>query len=372
MSTPAVFLDRDDTLIHNDGDLGDPELVKLIQGAASACASLRGLGYRLVVVTNQGGVARGKYGTKDVDAVNDRIEQLILKNSGAKIDKFYYCPYHPEGSVAEYTREHPWRKPQPGMLLAGAKELDIDLSQSWMIGDAMRDIAAGIAAGTRTILLGKVPEGTPAGARPTAVATSLIDAARIIATHRKPEVAEVEEPAPKKPKPAPQKPTEAARSAAHEVELNPHRAGPKGKSFRPWGAPPPKEQPMSDDAPATPPAEASPPSTRAETKPPSPPPPAPTPEKAEPAPARTPTPSVPVADDSTVLRQILQELRGQRGGNSDFAYTRMFAVVLQMVAIVCFAWALYVSGDDMTLFLKTLGASLMLQLGTIAMLLYGK
>ena len=149
----AVFLDRDNTIIHNDGDLGDPKQVKLIQGAASAIASLRGLGYLIVIVTNQGGVARGKYGVEDVDKVHEKITQLVYENAGAKIDRFYFCPYHPKGLVEKYTREHPWRKPQPGMLLQAAKDLQIDMDQSWMIGDALRDIEAGAAAGVRTILL---------------------------------------------------------------------------------------------------------------------------------------------------------------------------------------------------------------------------
>ena len=143
----AVFLDRDNTIIHNDGDLGDPKEVRLIQGAASAIASLRGLGYLIVIVTNQGGVARGKYGVEDVDKVHEKITQLVHDNAGAKIDRFYFCPYHPLGTVEKYTREHPWRKPQPGMLLQAAKDLHIDMEQSWMIGDALRDIEAGAAAG---------------------------------------------------------------------------------------------------------------------------------------------------------------------------------------------------------------------------------
>ena len=115
--TAAVFLDRDNTLIHNDGDLGDPDAVRLIKGAASAIASLRGLSYKIVVVSNQGGVARGKFTEQDVQAVHERIAQLVKETSGTVIDRFYYCPYHPEGKTKKYRREHPWRKPQPGMIL---------------------------------------------------------------------------------------------------------------------------------------------------------------------------------------------------------------------------------------------------------------
>jgi D-glycero-D-manno-heptose 1,7-bisphosphate phosphatase len=211
MKRPAVFLDRDNTLIHNDGDLGDPEQVRLIQGAAPAVASLCGLGYRVVVVTNQGGVARGKYGEADVDAVHDRLEQLIKERAnGARIDAFYFCPYHPQGTVAQYKKEHPFRKPKPGMLLQAAEDLDLDLSQSWMVGDALRDVDAGGAAGCRTVLLQadwsdtsladlRKTEGGRSGGlgpksrkkhEPDFVAKGLVEAVRIIASQRKPEASE--------------------------------------------------------------------------------------------------------------------------------------------------------------------------------------
>ncbi len=118
---PAVFLDRDDTLIHctditPDGDLGDPALVKLLPGVAQGIAKLRAAGFPLVVVSNQGGVARGRYTTLEVDRVNRRVNELL----DDAVTRFYYCPWHPKGIVPEFTREHPWRKPQPGMLLQAA------------------------------------------------------------------------------------------------------------------------------------------------------------------------------------------------------------------------------------------------------------
>lgn len=200
----AAFLDRDNTIIENDGDLGDPSKVVLIQGAASAIASLRGLGYKIVVITNQGGVARGKYGEADVEAMHRRINEILHETSNTKIDRFYYCPYHPEGTVEKYRREHPWRKPQPGMFLQAAKDMEIDLSQSWTIGDMMRDVEAGAAAGTRTILLhpdGRLlpplkvgPIGTGAmqaqleqRSVPDYTARNMIEAVRIIAQQRRPD-----------------------------------------------------------------------------------------------------------------------------------------------------------------------------------------
>ena len=156
MASGAVFLDRDNTLILNDGDLGDPDAVRLIDGVAPALARLGGAGWRLVVVSNQGGVARGRYTERDVEAVNRRIAELIDDQAGTRglIDRFYWCPYHPDGTVERYRREHPWRKPQPGMLLQASRDMDIDLQQSWMIGDQPRDVEAGQAAGCRTILIG--------------------------------------------------------------------------------------------------------------------------------------------------------------------------------------------------------------------------
>ncbi len=193
----AVFLDRDNTLIRNDADLGDPEQVKLIQGAATAVASMRGLGYKIVVVTNQGGVARGKYGEADVEAVHGRISELLKQHAnGATVDRYYYCPYHPEGTVPRYRREHSWRKPAPGMLRQGAADLNLDLSLCWMVGDAARDVEAGKAAGVRTIRVpapgadvADLATTGDAGSEPDFVARNLVEAARIIAQALRPDAA---------------------------------------------------------------------------------------------------------------------------------------------------------------------------------------
>ncbi len=152
---PAVFLDRDNTIIANDGDLGDASLVRLLEGVPAALKALRDAGFRLVVVTNQGGVARGRYTEVAVDAVHRRIAELVDQATGLErtIERFYYCPFHPEGVVPEYTREHPWRKPQPGMIVQAAADMDLDLTKSFLIGDAPRDTEAGRRAGIRTVLL---------------------------------------------------------------------------------------------------------------------------------------------------------------------------------------------------------------------------
>ncbi len=177
----AIFLDRDNTIIHNDDDLGKPEEVRLIRGAAHAIGSLRQLGYRIIVVSNQGGVARGLYTERDVDAVHERIAQMVYDSAGAIIDRFYYCPFHPEGTVKEYAREHPWRKPQPGMLLEAARSLELDLRECWMVGDQERDIEAGRAAGCQTIL---ITRKTSVTTRADFQAATLAEAAAIIAQNR--------------------------------------------------------------------------------------------------------------------------------------------------------------------------------------------
>ncbi len=171
----AVFLDRDDTLIANrslgetpgvrPGDLCDPSRVALLPGAEEGCRLLHAAGLTLVVVTNQGVVARGGGTLDEVRRTNDRVRELLPDHGrpGASIiDAVYACPFHPQGSVPRFTGEHPWRKPSGGMMLAAAEELGIDLRSSWMIGDAERDIAAAVDAGIprdNTILLGpRVPD----------------------------------------------------------------------------------------------------------------------------------------------------------------------------------------------------------------------
>jgi len=174
----AVFLDRDDTLIAcrsvtPDGDLGDPALVGLLPGAREACERWKEAGFALVVVSNQGGVARGRYGLEDVEAVNARLNELL----GGAVDAFRFCPYHPNGTVPEFAREHHWRKPTPGMLLDAADELGIDLSASWMVGDGPRDCGAGRAAGCRTVLVGP---GARAGGEADFASDDLLGACEIV------------------------------------------------------------------------------------------------------------------------------------------------------------------------------------------------
>lgn len=182
MGRHAVFLDRDHTLIEDPGYLGDPDKVRLLPGVELAVQSLSRAGYLLVVVTNQSGVARGLITVEQVEAVHEEIQQQLSRRAG-RIDAFYYCPYHPEGKIEEFRRDSDLRKPKPGMLLQAARELDIDLAGSWMVGDSARDIEAGKAAGVRTVRVRR-PGDSAGGESPAQAADhtvrNLVDAARTI------------------------------------------------------------------------------------------------------------------------------------------------------------------------------------------------
>lgn len=175
----AVFLDRDGTIIDNQGDLGDPKGANLIEGVKEAINSLESAGWLIVVVTNQAGVARGVFTEEDIHIVHHRIDELIAGQSQSPIEKYYYCCYHPEGPAPEWTEDHPCRKPEPGMLLQAAADFDIDLSDSWMVGDTDRDIEAGHAAGCKTIWL-TGPDRVTDVTTPTLYAPSLKEAAAFI------------------------------------------------------------------------------------------------------------------------------------------------------------------------------------------------
>jgi D-glycero-D-manno-heptose 1,7-bisphosphate phosphatase len=166
MSNKAIFLDRDDTVIEDAGYMNNPEQVKLLDGAAEALSSFKAMGYKLVVVSNQSGVARGIVTEEALGQIHKRLEQLLAEK-GVSLDRIYYCPYHPEGVIPKYRRESDLRKPNPGMLFAAGKDLDIDLAESWMVGNSIRDVEAGRRAGCKTVMIAgrtheqKIPPGEP-------------------------------------------------------------------------------------------------------------------------------------------------------------------------------------------------------------------
>lgn len=151
----AVFLDRDGTINKYVGFLTQPEQFELIEGAAEAIKKINKSGYLAIVVTNQPVIARGDCTWEDLRQIHDKMETELGKE-GAFVDAIYVCPHHPDkgfaGERPEYKYECNCRKPKPGLLLQAAKDFNIDLSQSIMIGDSERDIEAGQNAGCKTVI----------------------------------------------------------------------------------------------------------------------------------------------------------------------------------------------------------------------------
>ena len=184
MANKAVFLDRDNTLISDPGYLSDADAVKLLPGVDLALKSLVQAGYKLVVVTNQAGIARGLITESALEKIHAELRRQLGERD-VHLDAMYYCPYHPEGTVEGYVADSDMRKPKPGMLLQGARELDIDLSQSWMVGDSPSDVGAGQRAGCRTIRVRLLSqEGSADGEDEDVQADftvrNLVDASRVI------------------------------------------------------------------------------------------------------------------------------------------------------------------------------------------------
>jgi histidinol-phosphate phosphatase family protein len=177
-SRPAVFLDRDGTLNVDKRYVASPSDVELVPGAAAGARALADAGFVLVVASNQSGIARGFFTAAQADRVDARIREL-LASGGVTIAAFYRCPHLDEGCEC--------RKPRPGMLLQAASELRLDLPRSWTVGDRARDVAAGKAAGCRTVSLPGSPPHVPpedfSASPPDHAALDLVDAARFIIAH---------------------------------------------------------------------------------------------------------------------------------------------------------------------------------------------
>ena len=154
----AVFLDRDGTINRYVGFLRNIDDFELLPGVAEAIRQINERGYLAVVATNQPVIARGEVTVDQLREIHNKMETL-LGNEGAYLDAIYFCPHHPDkgfpNEVAELKRECYCRKPKPGILLKAAKDLNIDLQESWMVGDGKNDIEAGKAAGCRTALIGE-------------------------------------------------------------------------------------------------------------------------------------------------------------------------------------------------------------------------
>ena len=154
----AAFLDRDGTILVERGHVTDASELALLPGSAAAIRQLRAGGWKVLVVTNQSHVAKGLITENDLEEIHQVFEQL-LRDDSAAIDGIYYCPHHPEVVVSGYTRVCECRKPGPGLLLRAAEEHGIDLDRSVLVGDALRDLQAGRAAGVGANVLVRTGHG---------------------------------------------------------------------------------------------------------------------------------------------------------------------------------------------------------------------
>jgi D-glycero-D-manno-heptose 1,7-bisphosphate phosphatase len=267
VTDPAVFLDRDGTLIEEVGYPARPDQIRILGGVARALARLAARGYKLVVVTNQSAIARGLLSEDDLHRFHEALdEQFDLL--GAHVDAYYACPHHPDpgpGGRRDLAVDCQCRKPKPGLILGAAADMNLDLARSWLVGDTWRDIAAGQAAAVRTIKLPTIPSldgPRPEGVQPpTAEAPDLDRACDIILSaaeapgvvHPPPAVEAVSVPAaagapepPAAPIPAAEEtPRQAAPSAETAAESLPAPPAPEPPATP---APQPSAKPQKEPA----------------------------------------------------------------------------------------------------------------------------
>ena len=374
MKRAAVFFDRDNTLIANDGYLGDPRGVVLVSGAAEAVARARTLGYAVVVFSNQSGVARGMFTEESVHAVNHRLDEMLHdENSHAVIDRHEFCPYHPEATVERYRQDSELRKPKPGMILQAERQLALDLPRSWVVGDAPRDIDAGQAAGCRTILVknGALPESPAASdagqTKPDFEVESLAEAMEVIARHPNPH--EEKPPAPSLTFVPEQPPAPAAAEEPAAEEPVPAEAMGKFIPSQPdvqqetpatEESPPIEERPSGEskpDEPTAPPAVSDAPDARVEAKR-----------------ERDVPPEIPRGRSKSeiLLGQILDELRRRHEHpEHDFSVSKLMAGIVQVMALAALFYA-YARGISQSAAWMSMLVAIFLQLFTIALLIMGK
>jgi D-glycero-D-manno-heptose 1,7-bisphosphate phosphatase len=190
---PAVFLDRDGTLIEEVGYLDRLERLKLFPDSAKAIRLINSSGMKAVVATNQSGVARGYFTEAVVEMLHHHLQNL-LQAEGAQIDRFYYCPHHPTEGLGSYRTLCACRKPEAGMIRQAAEEMNLDLSRSYLIGDMPTDIEAASKAGIKSVLIRNngspghppeiIPQGRNSRSEPDWVAASLLDAVHWILQDR--------------------------------------------------------------------------------------------------------------------------------------------------------------------------------------------
>lgn len=178
MKRRALLLDRDGTICEDVGYLGSVDGLRLLPRSAEAIVSAAEAGFQCVLITNQGGIARGVLDEARLDEIHDRLRELLAAE-GARLDGIYYCPHHPDGEVTRYRSSCECRKPRPGMLLRARDEMGIDLESSYLVGDHLRDIEAGNAVGATTVLVltghgrDQLDHDDPVESPPTHVASDL-------------------------------------------------------------------------------------------------------------------------------------------------------------------------------------------------------
>lgn len=174
----AVFLDRDGTINEEASYLCRPEQLKIIPGSGPAIRRLKEQGFKVVVVTNQAGIAFGYFGEDDLQVIHESLKEK-LSAFRANLDAIYYCPHHPRGTVPKYQGECSCRKPKTGLFFKAANELNIDLAASYVVGDKLSDIGAGKRLGCSTVLVQtgfgrrELSRGVPADLLPELVAADL-------------------------------------------------------------------------------------------------------------------------------------------------------------------------------------------------------
>jgi D-glycero-D-manno-heptose 1,7-bisphosphate phosphatase len=177
---PAVFLDRDGTLIEEVEYLSRLEDMVLFPWTVDALRLLARARFATVIVTNQSAVARGIVTEEFVRETHAELESRLARG-GAHIERYYFCPDHPDGTIDRYRRQSRCRKPQPGMIEQAAADLGLDVTRSWMVGDRWIDVETGVAAGTRAILVrsgqaSRLHEEAPPGVRADAILNNLMEA----------------------------------------------------------------------------------------------------------------------------------------------------------------------------------------------------
>jgi len=149
----AVFLDRDGTVTEEVGYLSDLTMLRLLPGAGTAIKKMNQAGFKVILVTNQSGVARGLFPETLVQEAHARLAEMLAQE-GARLDGIFYCPHHPNAGTSHYTMVCDCRKPETGLIDRAAREFDIDLNESVMVGDKWIDVELGQKAGMKSILVG--------------------------------------------------------------------------------------------------------------------------------------------------------------------------------------------------------------------------